>query len=109
MGIQQVSRGIMAVSLPPNSSHLQPVHCNGHFLWTFYLDTFSIHFFWTFLSSSFILDPTQLFLEHLEKIKIVLSVNFCRFGIGATIRIGQKVQCLPYAGFSNIFSILDFF
>ena len=22
-----------------------------------------------------------------------------RFGIGATIRIGQEIQCLPYAGF----------
>ena len=23
----------------------------------------------------------------------------CCYGIGATIRIGQKIQCLPYAGF----------
>ena len=27
-----------------------------------------------------------------------LSISVC-FGIGATIRIGQQIQCLPYAGF----------
>ena len=27
-----------------------------------------------------------------------LSISV-RFGIGATIRIGQEIQCLPYAGF----------
>ena len=28
------------------------------------------------------------------------------FGIGATIRIGQEIQCLPYAEFFNIFFVL---
>ena len=32
---------------------------------------------------------------HLQK-KMSISV---RFGIGATIRIGREIQCLPYAGF----------
>ena len=33
---------------------------------------------------------------------------FFRFGIGATIRIGQETQCLPYQGFSPFGFILWF-
>ena len=29
----------------------------------------------------------------------ICFVYFCPFGIGATIRIGREIQCLPYAGF----------
>ena len=41
----------------------------------------------------------RLLDQRAELVKRALSV---RFGIGASIRIGQKIQCLPYAGFFGI-------
>ena len=44
------------------------------------------------------LDPPNKLVLTLKKIGPFLFISV-RFGIGATIRIGQEIQCLPYAGF----------
>ena len=51
-----------------------------------------------------------VFLVHPTVVSVLLSASVERFfvsrmrdffGIGVTIRIGQKMLCLPYAGFFN--------
>ena len=34
-----------------------------------------------------------------QNIYVALYLHFYLFGIGATIRIGQEFQCIPYVGF----------
>ena len=53
------------------------------------LDVFEFFPFWIFSSSVF-----KYFL-----VLCILGPPYC--GIGATLRIGREIQCLPYAGFFN--------
>ena len=45
-------------------------------------------------------DPLKKNIE-----KYALSVHFCPFGIGASIRISQEIQCLQYVGLFYISDI----
>ena len=56
------------------------------------MDTFGGHFLWT------------LFVDIYKK-KSFLSISV-HFGIGAIIRIGREIQCLPYAGFKKKYSAI---
>ena len=71
----------------------------GHFLWTLFVDTLCGHFLWTLFVDTFFFVPNP---PPLKKKLAFLFTSVCS-GIGATIRIGRKIQCLPYAGFSNPF------
>ena len=45
------------------------------------------------------MDPTKKILSTSSKKKIDNHPLPPKNGIGATIRFGQEIQCLPYAGF----------